>query len=100
MMRAKTGRGREEGGGRGGCQRRAAGWYDVPESTSRLTLLGSAVEGAILRDAEVDLNELSAGEKLDDHAGGNDGGDSEFHEGSPGCASEQAVSARRDRTDG
>jgi len=48
-----------------------------------LTLLSSTVENPILGDAEVDLDELSSGEELNDHSGRDDGSDSELHEGSP-----------------
>ncbi|KAI3482411.1 hypothetical protein L1887_54967 [Cichorium endivia] len=43
-------------------------------------LLGTAEEGAILLEAEVDLDEVGACEELHDHARGDDGRDAEFHE--------------------
>ena len=39
------------------------------------------VEFAVGFEVEVDVDEVGAGEELEDHAGGDDGGDAEFHEG-------------------
>ena len=45
-------------------------------------LLGTAKEGAVLLETEVDLDEVGAGEELHDHSRGDDGRDTELHEGS------------------
>lgn len=45
------------------------------------TLLSPAKEGAVFCERVVDLDETRSGEQLDDHAGGDDGGDAELHEG-------------------
>ena len=50
--------------------------------TTMLTFLCTAEECAIILKREVDLNEVRAGEQLHDHARGDDGCDTEFHEGS------------------
>lgn len=44
------------------------------------TLLGGAEQGAVLLEGKVDLDEPGALEELDDHAGSDDGSDTEFHE--------------------
>lgn len=44
------------------------------------TLLGGAEQGAVLLEGKVDLDESGALEELDDHAGSDDGSDTEFHE--------------------
>lgn len=44
------------------------------------TLLGTAEEGAVLLEGEVDLDEAGALEELDDHARRDDGRDAELHE--------------------
>jgi hypothetical protein len=46
-----------------------------------LTLLGTAEQSAVVLQAEVNLDQLSAGEELHDHARGNDRGDTELHQG-------------------
>lgn len=47
-----------------------------------LTFLGSVEERAILFETVVDLNEVGAGKELHEHARGDNGGDTQFHEGS------------------
>ena len=44
-------------------------------------LLGGLVELAIGLEVEVDVDHVGTGEELEDHAGGDDGGDTELHEG-------------------
>lgn len=44
------------------------------------TLLNATEEGSVLLQAEVDFDEVSAGEKLHDHSRRNDRCDFEFHE--------------------
>ena len=46
-------------------------------------LLGSLVELAVGLEVEVDVNEVGASEELEDHAGGDDGGDTQLHQRSP-----------------
>ena len=48
----------------------------------KLTLLGSVEERTILLEAVVNLNEVGASEELHEHARGDNGGDTELHEGS------------------
>lgn len=43
-------------------------------------LLGSLVELAIRLEVEVDVNEVGARKELENHARGNDGGDTQFHQ--------------------
>lgn len=43
-------------------------------------LLGSLVELAVRLEVEVDVDEVGAGQKLEDHARGDDRGDSQFHQ--------------------
>ena len=45
-------------------------------------LLGGLVELAVGLQVEVDVDEVGAGEELEDHAGGDDGGDTQLHQGS------------------
>lgn len=45
------------------------------------TLLGSTEQGAVLLERKVNLDESSTLEKLDDHAGRDDGGDTQLHQG-------------------
>ena len=42
--------------------------------------LRSLIEFAIALQVEVHVNEMSAGEQLEDHAGGNDGRNTQFHQ--------------------
>jgi hypothetical protein len=46
----------------------------------RRTFLGSTEESAVLLERKVNLDETGTLKKLDDHAGSDDGGDTEFHE--------------------
>ena len=48
-----------------------------------LTFLSHAEQRAVLLERKVNLDEVRASEKLDDHAGGDDGGGSKFHEDTP-----------------
>ena len=43
--------------------------------------LRAGKEGAVFLDVVIDLNDAGSGEELHDEAGGDDGGDAEFHEG-------------------
>lgn len=43
-------------------------------------LLGSLVELAVRLEVEVDVDEVGSGKKLEDHARGDDGGDTQFHQ--------------------
>lgn len=49
-------------------------------NNARLTLLCTAEERAVFFEGKVNLDEVRAREELHDHAGGDDGGDTEFHE--------------------
>ena len=46
-----------------------------------LTFLRPAKERAVLLERKVDLNKVRTGEELNDHAGGDNGSDTELHEG-------------------
>lgn len=48
---------------------------------TELTLLGTAKQGPIILQAKVDVNKLSSSEELHDHAGSDDRGDTELHQG-------------------
>ena len=43
-------------------------------------LLGGLVELAVRLEVEVDVDEVGSGKKLEDHARGDDGGDTQFHQ--------------------
>lgn len=47
----------------------------------RLTLLSTAEEGSVVLEREVDIDQLRTSQKLHDHTRSDNGGDTEFHEG-------------------
>ena len=58
-------------------------YEDAQVRPKRLTLLGTAEQSAVVLEAEVDVDELGTGQKLHDHARGDNGGDTKLHEGTP-----------------
>ena len=46
-----------------------------------LTFLGTTEQSTVLLEAKVNADEIRASEQLRDHSGGDDRGDSKFHEG-------------------
>lgn len=48
----------------------------------KLTLLSTVEEGTIFLETVVDLDQVGTSQQLHEHAGGNNGGNTEFHQGS------------------
>jgi hypothetical protein len=57
-------------------------WSTSLELEKVLTFLGCIKEIPVFFNGLVDVDNLSSGEQLDDHAGGYDGRDTQFHESS------------------
>ena len=53
--------------------------HENTKAGEKLTLLGTAEQRAILLETKVDVDEVSARKQLHDHAGCDDGCDSELH---------------------
>lgn len=60
-------------------QRRVSGDFPLLWAGQR-TFLSPTEESAVLLQGVVDLDEASTGEELNDHPGGDDGGDTQLHE--------------------